>query len=150
MFAGAEDYKKGYFKINRRVLFCDSFRKLNCTEKVILLKLLFMQDKKGHKFKIFVETIQHWTGKGVRTIRRAVAHLCEQGLICVIHTFGNGYSFGAKEKELGGGKAVENESVLRMKQLISLVLRRKRTEASETSVEDVAGVLKGFADCLDK
>lgn len=149
-FSCKEDYKKGYFKINRKVLFSDSFRELNRTEKVILLKLLFMQDKKGHKFKIFTETLKNWTGKGLRTIQKAIAHLWEQKLICVVQAFGNGYSFGAKEKELGGGKAVENESIPRMKQLLSLVLRQKRIQASETAVNDVIGVLKGFGNCLDK
>ena len=149
-FSCNEDYKKGYFKINRKVLFSDSFRELNRTEKVIFLKLLFMQDKKGHKFKVFMETIQNWTGKGLRTIQKAIAHLQEKKLINVIHSFGNGYSFGAKEKELGGGKAVENENVPRMRQLLSLVLRRKKMQASETAVNDVVGILKGFGDCLDK
>lgn len=149
-FACKADYQKGYFKINRKVLFSDCFRNLNRTEKVILLKLLFMQDKKGHKFKIFMETLQNWTGKGIRTIKRAIENLCEQSLIHVIRDFGNGYSFAAKEKELGGGKAVENENIPRMKQLISLVLKRKKTEAPEMAVHDVLGVLKGFGDCLDE
>lgn len=149
-FSCHADYKKGYFKINRKVLSCDCFRTLNRTEKIILLKLLFMQDKKGHQFKVFADTIQDWTGRSLRTVRSAIDRLCALGLICVIRAFGNGYSFAAKEKELGGGKAVENESIPRMRQLISLVLRRKRVQASETAVNDVTSVLKGFADCLDK
>ena len=150
VFASKEDYRKGYFKINRKVLFCDCFRGLNRTEKVILLKLLFMQDKKGHKFKLFLGTLQAWTGKGLRTIHRAIAHLCDLKLICVAQAFANGYSFGAKEKELGGGKAVENENLPRMKQLLALVLRRKKLQTSQTAVDDVLGVLKGFGDRLDQ
>ena len=149
-FSCREDYKKGYFKINRKDLFSKEFRSLNTTEKAILLKLLFMQDKKGHKFKIFLSTLCRWANKGVRTIKKAVDKLQEKGLVTVISSANESYSFGAKEKELGGGKAVENENVPRMKQLLSLVLRRKRVQASETAINDVTGILKGFGDCLDK
>ncbi|MFW5670344.1 MAG: hypothetical protein ACOCM4_14150 [Acetivibrio ethanolgignens] len=150
VFAGAEDYKKGYFKINRKRLFSKEFRELGTTEKVLLLNLMFMQDKKGHKFKIFMSTLCRWADRSVRTIKKAVETLKEKGLVTVIEFVNGGYSFGAKEKELGGGKAVENESVLRMKQLLSLVLRRKKIQVSETAVNDVIGVLKGFGNCLDK
>ena len=149
-FRSAADYKKGYFKVNRKVLFSDCFRNLNRTEKVILLKLLFMQEKKGHKFKIFMETLQRWTDKGIRTIRNAIENLCALKLIHVIFDFGNGYSFAAKEKELGGGKAWENENILRMKQLIRLVLRRNKAVAEEKSVEDTVSVLKACGDKLDE
>ena len=136
--------------MNRKVLFSDCFRKLNRTEKVILLKLLFMQEKKGHKFKIFMETLQRWTDKGIRTIRNAIDNLCALKLIHVIRDFGNGYSFAAKEKELGGGKAVENEHILRMKQLIRLVLRRNKAVAEDKSVKDTISVLKACGGLLDE
>ena len=64
--------------------------------------------------------------------------------------FGNGYSFAAKEKELGGGKAVENEHILRMKQLIRLVLRRNKAVAEDKSVKDTISVLKACGGLLDE
>lgn len=149
-FATAEDYKKGYFKINRKRLFSKEFRELGTTEKVLILNLMFMQDKKGHKFKIFMSTLCRWADRGVRTIKKAVETLKEKGLVTVIEFVNGGYSFGAKEKELIGEKAVENESAMRMKQLVSLVLRRKKTAADKKDVEDVIGVLKGFKHLLDE
>lgn len=150
VFAKKDDYKKGYFKINRKVLFSKDFRELNRTEKVILLKLLFMQDKKGHKFKIFIETLVRWTEKSERTIRRAIEHLSELRLISLIKDLGNGFSFGAKEKELGGGKAVENERLPYLKQLIGYVLRKKRIQAEQKDIEDTIQVLKNCKQDIEE
>ena len=148
-FSNADDYKKGYFKINRKRLFSKEFIELNTTEKVILLNLMFMQDKKGHKFKIFLSTLCRWADRSVRTIKKAIENLKEKGLVAVISAVNDSYSFGAKEKELIGEKEVENESLLRMKQLIRLVLRRKKTSADEKDIDDTMSVLKGFKDVFD-
>ena len=71
-FNGKADYSKGYIKLNYEILHCKEFFKLTKTEKVIILNLILKKGFYEHSMKFNYTTLMEWTGKKIRTIKKAV------------------------------------------------------------------------------
>lgn len=138
VFASQEDYKKGYIKLNYRVLHSAAFKALTKSEKIIVIHIIKINDYRKNQIKITLRKIMEWTGKSIRSVRKFISVLSKifnivvDGSLCMIDCLS------------GFGLRHESEVDVKNRHIIEFRLKKNNCQAEELDMKDTLIVLKQY------
>ena len=147
VFACKKDCKKGYVKLNYKILHTDAFKFMTKGEKLIILNLLRLCDRKKNYIKVTYNKMMDWTGRSLRSVKKFVETITKvfQNIFkAIVIQENNVCSFSVHAFE---SRAKFEKDVL-LNHLINHAEKVTKSEkANKTEIKDTITVLKQYKLC---
>ncbi len=137
VFEGSTDYKSGYLNINKTLLHSEQFHGLKRAEKVIILNLFKIKNKRK-SISITLDTLKKWTGSKLQSIRHYIKTLSK---IFEIGRTGNTFTF---TSSIWFTLKSDEEKNIRNKHLINYLAKKNKITADQEEVEEVAALFTQY------